>query len=264
MDANEDQIPLIAESRLAGWTRGLRRLGQASLDFIYPPVCAGCGVIVTRHGGVCPACWAGLKLIERPYCEVLGLPFTHDLGKGILSADAIADPPVFDRLRSVAIHDGIARNLVHALKYRDRTDLAVMMAEWMIRAGDGEVARSEAIVTVPLHAFRLWGRRYNQSAELARTIARLSGKPFLATALSRTRRTRRQVGLGKAARRDNVQGAFSVPEAQRPAVFGRRLILVDDVYTTGATVNAATRALKRAGATDVTVLTFARAMTGLI
>lgn len=264
MDANEDQIPLIAESRLSGWTRGLRRFGQASLDFIYPPVCAGCGVIVTRHGGVCPACWAGLKLIERPYCEVLGLPFTHDLGKGILSADAIADPPVFDRLRSVAIHDGIARNLVHALKYRDRTDLAVMMAEWMIRAGDGEVARSEAIVAVPLHAFRLWGRRYNQSAELARTIARLSGKPFLATALSRTRRTRRQVGLGKAARRDNVKGAFSVPEAQRPAVFGRRLILVDDVYTTGATVNAATRALKRAGATEVTVLTFARAMTGLI
>ena len=102
------------------------------------------------------------------------------------------------------------------------------------------------------------------AAQEARTIARLSGKPFLATALSRTRRTRRQVGLGKAARRDNVQGAFSVPEAQRPAVFGRRLILVDDVYTTGATVNAATRALKRAGATEVTVLTFARAMTGLI
>jgi ComF family protein len=264
MDGESGEIPGSLRSRASGWAGSLRRLGSAAVDFVYPPVCAGCGVIVSRHGGVCAACWSGLKLIERPYCEVLGIPFSHNLGRGILSADAIADPPVFDRLRSVAIHDGIARDLVHDLKYRDRTDLAQMMAEWMIRASDGEVARAEAIVAVPLHAFRLWGRRYNQSAELARAIARISGKPFLATALLRTRRTRQQVGLGKAARRDNVQGAFSVPETQRPAVFGRRIVLVDDVYTTGATVSAATRALKRAGAADVTVLTFARAVSGLI
>ena len=113
-------------------------------------------------------------------------------------------------------------------------------------------------------AYRLWGRRFNQSAELARAIARLSGKPYLATALIRTKRTAQQVGLGATAREDNVRGAFAVTEAGKTALFGKRIVLVDDVYTTGATVSAATRALKKAGAADVTVLTFARAMSGLI
>ncbi|CAN7386621.1 ComF family protein [Pararhizobium sp. LjRoot255] len=236
----------------------------AAVDAVYPPVCSGCGCMVGQHRGVCPACWATLRLIERPYCEVLGLPFSHDLAAGILSADAIANPPVFERLRSVAIHDGIARSLVHGLKYRDRTDLAIMMAAWMVRASDGHVQSCDAIIPVPLHAYRLWGRRFNQSAELARAIARLSGRPYLATALIRTKRTARQVGLGATAREDNVRGAFSVTEAGKAAVFGKRVVLVDDVYTTGATVSAATRALKKAGARDVTVLTFARAMSGLI
>lgn len=254
------------EAENPGWRlgRGLRGLIAAAVDAVYPPVCTGCGRMVGQHRGVCPACWATLRLIERPYCEVLGLPFSHDLGAGILSADAIANPPVFDRLRSVAIHDGIARSLVHGLKYRDRTDLAIMMAGWMVRASDGTVEACDAILPVPLHAYRLWGRRFNQSAELARAIARLSGKPYLATALIRTKRTARQVGLGAQARENNVRGAFAVTEAGKTALFGKRVVLVDDVYTTGATVSAATRALKKAGAGDVTVLTFARAMSGLI
>jgi ComF family protein len=249
-----------------GWrlARGLRSLMAAAVDAVYPPVCTGCGRMVGQHRGVCPACWATLRLIERPYCEVLGVPFSHDLGAGILSADAIANPPVFERLRSVAIHEGIARSLVHGLKYRDRTDLAVMMAEWMVRASDGTVKACDAVVPVPLHAFRLWGRKFNQSAELARAVARISNKPFLATALIRTKRTAQQVGLGAAAREDNVRGAFAVTEAGKAALFGKRVVLVDDVYTTGATVSAATRALKKAGVQDVTVLTFARAMSGLI
>lgn len=254
------------EAENPGWrlARGLRGLMAAAVDAVYPPVCTGCGRMVGQHRGVCPACWATLRLIERPYCEVLGVPFAHDLGVGILSADAIANPPVFERLRSVAIHDGIARSLVHGLKYRDRTDLAIMMAAWMVRASDGHAQSCDAVVPVPLHAFRLWGRRFNQSAELARAIARISGKPYLATALIRTKRTARQVGLGAQAREDNVRGAFAVTEAGKTAVFGKRIVLVDDVYTTGATVSAATRALKKAGARDVTVLTFARAMSGLI
>lgn len=251
--------------RLAGGLRkGLRSVIAAAVDAVYPPVCAGCGRMTGQHRGVCPACWATLRLIERPYCEVLGLPFSHDLGAGILSADAIANPPVFERLRSVAIHDGIAKSLIHGLKYRDRTDLAVMMAEWMIRASDGTVAASDAIVPVPLHAYRLWGRKFNQSAELARVIARRSGKPFLATALIRNRRTAQQVGLGASQREENVRGAFSVTETGRTALFGKRIVLVDDVFTTGATVSAATRVLKRAGVADVTVLTFARAVSGPI
>lgn len=239
---------------------GVATVFRKTADFVYPPVCRGCGCLVQTHGGVCPACWQTLRLIERPYCEVLGLPFAHDLGKGIVSADAIAHPPPFERLRSAAIHVGIARDLVHALKYADRTDLAPMMAAWMVRASETAVAEADAIVPVPLHRYRLWARRFNQSAELARAIAHQSGRPMLATALVRQRRTARQVGLGATQRQDNVRGAFLVTEAGRPLVFGRRLVLVDDVYTTGATVAAATRALKRAGAAEVTVLTFARAL----
>lgn len=234
------------------------------VDTVFPPQCAGCGVLTGRHRGVCASCWTALKPIERPYCEVLGLPFSHDLGPGILSADAIANPPVFDRLRSAVLHEGIARDLVHGLKYRDRTDLAQMMGEWMVRASDGHVAAADGIVPVPLHTFRLLSRRFNQSAELSRVIAAVSGKPHLANLLKRTRRTRRQVGLSATARADNVRNAFSVTEDGKAMLSGRKIVLVDDVYTTGATVTAAARALKRAGVAEVTVLTFARVGSGPI
>lgn len=134
----------------------------------------------------------------------------------------------------------------------------------MIRASDGAVAAADMIVPVPLHAFRLWRRKFNQAAELARVIAGRAGKPYRPDVLRRIKRTSRQVGLGARAREENVRGAFVVPESGKPGLSGKRIILVDDVYTTGATVSAATRALKRAGAGDVTVLTFARAMSGPI
>lgn len=253
--------PFIPEE---GWGRVLRQFVSGAVDLVYPPVCCGCGRLVGDHRAVCAACWSTLPLIERPYCEILGTPFSVDHGSGSISPEAIANPPAFDRLRSVALHEGIARDLVHGLKYRDRTDLAPMMAEWMIRASDGAVASADAIIPVPLHAFRLWGRRFNQSAELARAIARLSGRPYQPDVLKRIRRTSRQVGLGLRAREDNVRGAFAVSESGRAGLSGKSVVLVDDVYTTGATVSAATRALRRAGAGSVTVLTFARAMSGLI
>ncbi|HEV7305796.1 ComF family protein [Ensifer sp.] len=244
--------------------RVLRGLVAGAADFVYPPVCCGCGRLVGAHRAVCAGCWTTLPLIERAFCDILGTPFSVDHGPGSVSPEAIAKPPVFDRLRSVAIHDGIARDLVHGLKYRDRTDLAPMMAEWMIRASDGAVASADAIIPVPLHAFRLWRRRFNQSAELARAIARLSGRPYEPDLLKRIRRTSRQVGLGLRAREDNVRGAFAVPKSGKAGLRGKSVVLVDDVYTTGATVSAAARALKRAGAGQVTVLTFARAVSGLI
>lgn len=231
-----------------------------AIDFVFPPVCPGCQVLLGRHAGICPSCWSGLRFIERPYCDVLGVPFSHDLGSGILSADAIANPPPFARLRSAVAHDGLGRTLVHNLKYRDRTDLAPMMAGWMIRAADGLIEGCEVIVPVPLHRYRLLARRFNQAAELARAIAQKTGKPLLVGALKRSRRTRQQIDLGANARRQNVQGAFSVTQWGRSDLFGKRVLLIDDVYTTGATVAAATRALKRGGAAEVCVLTFARAL----
>lgn len=243
---------------------GAGELLSFAVDTLFPPQCAGCGVLTGRHRGVCASCWSALKPIERPYCEVLGLPFSHDLGEGIVSADAIAHPPVFNRLRSAVLHEGIARGLVHGLKYRDRTDLSQMMGEWMVRASDGHVEAADGIVPVPLHTFRLLSRRFNQSAELSRVIAKVSGKPHLTQVLKRTRRTRQQVGLSATARADNVRNAFSVTEEGKALLAGKRIVLVDDVYTTGATVSAATRALRRAGVAEVTVLTFARVGSGLI
>lgn len=237
--------------------RGLFRL-------IYPPACANCHIHVASHHALCPACWGEIRLIEKPYCPVLGLPFAHDPGEGMVSPQAIAHPPVFERLRSVALHEGVARHLVHGLKYRDRVDLAPMMAGWMLRAASLEVAEADAIVAVPLHRMRIFRRMFNQSAELARHLSAQSGKPFLADVLVRRKRTRQQVGLTANQRSLNVRGAFGVPEGGEDLVFGKRIVLVDDVYTTGATVSAATTALKKAGAADVTVLTFARALAGPI
>ena len=233
-------------------------------DLVFPPTCPGCGVRTGSHSAFCPSCWRDIRFVERPYCEVLGLPFSYDPGPGILSAQAIAEPPPFDRLRSATIFEGAARDLVHSLKYRDRGELAAMMAGWMLRASDGHVAACDAILPVPLHRFRFVSRKFNQAAELGRQIGRQSGKPFLPATLIRTKRTSRQVGLTARARQDNVRAAFAISPGHEAEVFGKRLVLIDDVYTTGATVSSAVRCLKKAGAAEVTVLTFAMAVSGPI
>jgi predicted amidophosphoribosyltransferase len=181
------------------------------VDLVYPPGCVVCGIATGRHNGLCPTCWSGLRFIERPYCETLGIPFSHDLGSGILSAEAIANPPPFDRLRSAAFHDEPVRQLVHGLKYRDRTDLAPMMAEWMLRASDGMVERCDAILPVPLHRSRMFSRKFNQAAELARHLAQRSGRALLPATLMRVKRTRPRVGLGAEAREEMFAVSLPLP-----------------------------------------------------
>ena len=243
--------------------RGRAALTNSLGRFLFPAVCAGCQSAVTRSGSVCPNCWAKLRFIERPFCEVLGLPFSYDLGKGFLSAEAIAEPPPFGRLRAAVLYQDLAAHLVTALKYGDRTDLVPLMGGWMRRAGDELLLDADVIVPVPLHAGRLWRRRFNQSAELGRNIAKHSTIAFSPLALKRVKATRAQVGLGQKQRQDNMRGAFRVADARRFEIEGRRVLLIDDVYTTGATAASATRALKRAGAKDVDVLVFARVGAGV-
>ncbi|CAD7034534.1 ComF family protein [Pseudorhizobium endolithicum] len=257
MAADPPLIRTLLTTRPYDW---LQRLG----DLVYPATCPGCGILTGGHSGFCPNCWTEIRFIERPYCEVLGIPFSYDPGEGMVCADAIADPPVFDRLRSVAIHEGPVRHLVHGLKYRDRTDRSAMMAHWMLRASHGFVAGCDAVVPVPLHRWRFASRRFNQSAELARHLARLSDRPFLPSTLVRVKNTSRQVGLTARGRVENVRAAFKVVPGRETDVAGRHILLVDDVFTTGATVSSATRALKKAGASEVTVLTFAMAISGPI
>lgn len=235
---------------------------RLSARVLFPPACPGCKDRVGTAGMLCPDCWRRMRFIERPFCPVLGLPFSADPGDGVLSVAAIADPPPFARARSAVAYEDVARQMAQGLKFHDRTDLAPWMARLMLRAGGELVADSDAVIPVPLHRWRFLSRRFNQSAELSRALARLTRRAHLPEALVRRRPTRRQVGLGAAARERNVRGAFDVPREHVAKVAGRRILLVDDVYTTGATVAAAARALKRAGARDVDVLTFARVLPG--
>lgn len=186
----------------------------------------------------------------------------QDMGEGFLSAEAIANPPPFERARAAVAYSGVARRMVQSLKYADRTDLAPWMAGWMVRAGADLLADADVVLPVPLHWRRFFLRRFNQSAELARAIAALSGKPFEPTALRRVKMTAQQVGLAREERHNNVRTAFRVPPEHGAVIRGRRILLVDDVYTTGATIFSATKALKRSGAAAVDVLTFARVLPG--
>lgn len=237
------------------------RLFAALVDAVYPPACLVCRAAVDAGGALCPACWVAMPFIERPYCERLGAPFAQDLGPGLISPAAHADPPVFARARAVALYDGPARKLVQRLKYNDRLDLAPAMARWMARAGAELTAEAEIVLPVPLHRWRLFTRRFNQAALLASHVAGLCRRPYEPLALARVKRTRPQVGLSREARAANMQGAFAVAPEAAARLAGRRLLLVDDVLTSGATLNAASRALLRAGAARVDVLTFARVVT---
>src|SRR5215471_1051800 len=248
---------IAALPRLVRAGAGARAVLRTALDLALPRLCAVCREPVEGEG-LCPACWAKLSFITRPYCERLGIPFVYDSGPGILSMEAIADPPAYQRARAAVRFDEIARALVHALKYGDRLDLAPMMGRWIGQAGRELLAEADALVPVPLHWRRLWARRFNQSAVLAATVSRQAGVPVAADALKRVRPTAQQVGLSRTERAANVQGAFRVPGDGKAAVAGRRLVLIDDVLTSGATVDGCARALLRAGAANVDVLVFAR------
>ena len=236
---------------------GVRHAAKLALDIALPTLCVSCREPVDGEG-VCAACWAKLSFIAPPYCPKLGIPFVYDPGPDMLSMEAIADPPAYARARAAVRYDEVARTLVHALKYQDRTDLAPIMGRWMARAGRELLESADMLIPVPLHWRRAWHRRYNQSGALARVIGEQSGVKLRGDLLARVRATEQQVGLSRAQRASNVQGAFEVSRERRGEVAGRRTVLIDDVLTSGATLDACARALLRAKAAQVDVLVFAR------
>jgi ComF family protein len=246
-----------ARTALGALRRSFRHAAKLALDVALPTLCVACREPVAGEG-VCANCWSKLSFIAKPFCPRLGIPFVYDPGPELLSMEAIASPPAYQRARAAVRYDEIAKTLVHTLKYQDRTDLAPTMGRWMARAGSELLAEADALVPVPLHWRRAWHRRYNQSGALAAVIGRQSGVKLKAELLQRSRATEQQVGLSRAQRASNVQGAFRVPSARQAEVSGARIVLIDDVLTSGATVDACARALLRAKAAQVDVLVFAR------
>ncbi|MGQ3672152.1 ComF family protein [Xanthobacter sp. TB0136] len=245
----------------------LRAWGRGLLGLALPPTCAACGQVVGDDGGLCPQCWRHLHFITPPLCVRTGAPLRRVEGgaedQPALTRAAVVDPPAFDRARAAVMFNDVARKLVHGLKYADRLDLAAIMARMMAQAGHGLLAEADMIVPVPLHMVRMWRRRFNQAALLARHLQKGRARmgqdlPVRMDILHRVRRTPSQTRLDRMQRRANVAGAFALARAGELDVRGRRVLLVDDVYTTGATLDACAALLRQAGAARVDVLTFAR------
>lgn len=232
-------------------------LKTALADLLFPPLCIACREPLGQGRGFCATCWSRIVFLDGPMCECCGLPFGVDPGEGARCAACLAKPPSYDRARAILAYDEKSRAPILSLKHSDRLELVPGFALWLERTGKHLIADSDLIAPVPLHRMRLWRRRYNQAAELARALGRRAGKPVAVQALVRSRPTESQGAMASArARRRNVLGAFRVPQPK--LVAGRSVLLIDDVLTTGATAEACARALKRAGAARVHVLALAR------
>lgn len=229
---------------------------RLALDYALPPRCPGCGTITPRDGIFCDGCWRTLDFLGGPACARCGEPFAQDLGPDTLCGACLADPPALDGVRAAVAYGEIPAALAIRLKHGGRPGLARTLAHHMRRLVHG--AEDGLLIPVPLHRWRLWRRGYNQALLIARALARDAGMDLAPDLLRRTRATPLLRGMGPAQRRKTVQGAFRIDPRQAERVRGRAVLLVDDVYTTGATVNACARVLKRAGASRVQLCCWAR------
>ncbi|MFP6709516.1 MAG: ComF family protein [Alphaproteobacteria bacterium] len=256
---------------------GLKRGGGLLLDLLLTPQCLCCGGMVDRQGNLCAPCWSSMRFLQQPCCRTCGLPFPHsEVGGGdgnmggdgdgvavggvdLLYPACARRQPDFDRARAVLAYDDHSRALLLRLKHGDRLDGVPAFGQWLARAGTAFWAQADLLLSVPLHRWRLIARRCNQAALLADVLARQCGVPSEPGLLYRARATPSQGGRGRAGRNRNVWGAFSVRAKDRARLKGAHVVLIDDVYTPGATVSACARVLRRHGAGRIDVLTLARA-----
>lgn len=229
----------------------LRHVVTAAL----PPRCAGCGVPVAEDHRFCAPCWSSLRFIGPPWCAGCNIPFAFDRGDDARCGDCLRDPPRHAGVRAAVAYGPVARSLALRLKYGGRTAFAETMAlrmRWLIPAG------TDLLVPVPLHRRRIWSRGFNQAALIAQALARAHAVSHDRDVLVRPRHTVVLRGLGGRQRARTVAGAFAVVAPER--VLGKAVVLVDDIYTSGATADACTRVLLRAGARSVTILCWARVL----
>lgn len=238
-----------------------RRAVHGALDLLLPPrpldEAAGRDASV-QWRGLTPPAWSKIAFIEAPICDTCGAPFDYDLGPGARCPACSREAPVFDHVRAACAYDEHVSDLILKLKHADRTDLSGLFARWIARAAADLLSEIDGVVPVPLHRWRLLRRRFNQAAEIARPLARQAGLAYWPDALVRRRSTGTQGGKSGDARRTNVAGAFAVPPRWSGRVEGRRILIVDDVLTTGATAEGCALALKAAGAACVDVAVIAR------
>ena len=237
---------------------------RSAVGMLAPPVCAACRKRTSMADCLCAACWREVRFVRAPVCDVLGIPLPYlphaRDERRMISAAALADPPHYDRARAATEFGPVVKRLVHTFKYHDQHHARVLLGRWMADAGRDLLDEADVIVPVPLHPWRLVMRRFNQSAILAVEIARQARLPVDAASLVRVKRTEQQSRLSATDRMLNVRGAFRVKPQRLARIAGRRVVLIDDVITTGATVGACARALKAAGATHVDVLAIAIAL----
>lgn len=225
------------------------------LNLALPPRCPACGAIVAGTDRFCVECWQSLRFLGPPWCATCQRPFAVDRGDGTRCAACLAKPPAHDGVHAAVAYGDVARTIALRLKYNWRPAFAATMARLMARHLPVDAT---LLVPVPLHRWRIWTRGYNQAALIAGHLARTSGVPHRAEALVRTRGTPVLRGRSAVERRRAVNGAFAVPDPA--AIAGKRVVLVDDIYTSGATTDACIAVLRRAGAARVTVLAWARVL----
>ncbi len=239
--------------------RLIRSTGRAVLDLLLPPLCLKCRAPVSEPQSVCGGCWSELRFLGPPQCSQCGLPFPHALGADVKCAACLTHPPAFERLRSAIAYDDGSRDLILGFKHSDRLEMAPLFARWLNSSCREIVSKADFLVPVPLHWRRLAMRRYNQAAELARELGALSGVPFEASVLLRSKATASQGEMPSArARLKNVARVFTTSGHAGLLLKGKNVVLVDDVLTTGATATACCKALLRAGAASVSIVTLAR------
>ena len=208
--------------------------------------------------GLTPEGWSRIAFLEAPVCDGCGLPFEYEIGAGARCPACEARPRAFDRARAACLYDEHSRDLILQFKHADRLDLARLFSLWLSRSAAELVEAADAVAPVPMHPLRLIRRRYNQAAEIARPLARRAGLPFWPGALRRRRAGESQAGKSGPGRQRNVQGAYACSPGWEARLAGKRILLVDDVLTTGSTVDACARALIKAGAAAVDVAVIAR------
>lgn len=251
------QSPLrrLSDRGIQPTSSALVRAMRAARDVLVPPQCLGCASIVDTDDVLCPSCWADIDFITKPMCEICGLPFAFDQFSTICAGCA-KDKPAYGRARSAVIYNDKSRRLIVAYKHSDRMEAAGLFSRWLIGAGEDLLGDADVIVPVPLHRARLFTRRFNQSAVLANRLSRETGVPTALEALVRVKPSPLPGKSTRGQRRRAVAGAFRINQADRVA--GRRVLVIDDVMTTGATAQAVAGQLRRAKASAVDVLTIAR------